>query len=131
LSNNSLAQLFDDVLCGSSDSEEMIIDNSKPNSAYQLPLFEGVRLTNSQDSQSIWDSVNEDDGSGSTWCDVSAHLANGPCTGMVGLANFPLLLMNEYSPSLPLRNQSERADLPTRISLLLIITVWMYRLARF
>ncbi|KAI0284017.1 hypothetical protein BGY98DRAFT_641217 [Russula aff. rugulosa BPL654] len=37
LSGLSLAQLFDDVLCWSSDSEEMVLDNTKPDSVYQLP----------------------------------------------------------------------------------------------
>ncbi|SRR5713226_9906991 len=96
-SGGSLAQLFDDVLCWSSDSEEMILD-SKPDSAYQLPLSEGVGSTNLQTSQSIWDSVDEDDDSGSTSCDVSAPLASGPCIELVGLTYFPLLLMNSRTP---------------------------------
>jgi hypothetical protein len=102
LSGGSLAQLFDDVLCWSSDSEEMILD-SKPDSAYQLPLSEGVGSTNSQTSQSIWDSVDENEDSGSTSCDVSAPLASGPCTGLVGLTYFAA---HELSYLFPPRNQS-------------------------
>ena len=85
LSGLSLAQLFDDVLCWSSDSEEMILDNTKPDSVYQLPLSEGVSLDDSLASRSIWDSdsVDEHEDSGSM-CDVSAPRVNG-CTRMVGL----------------------------------------------
>jgi hypothetical protein len=102
LSGFSLAQLFDDVLCWSSDSEEMILDNTKPDSAYQLPLSEGVGFTDSLASRSIWDSVDEDEDSGSMSCDVSAPRVNG-CTWMVSLTWFPSLRMNTH-PSL--RNQS-------------------------
>jgi hypothetical protein len=83
LSGLSLAQLFDDVLCSSSDSEEMILDNTKPDSAYQSPLSEGVGFTESLASRSIWDSVDEDEDSGSMSCDVSPPRVNG-CTWMVG-----------------------------------------------
>ena len=83
LSGRSLAQLFDDVLCRSSDSEEMILDDTKPDSACQLPLSEGVGLSDSLTSPSIWDSVVEDADSGSMSCDVSALRGNG-CTWMVG-----------------------------------------------
>ena len=84
LSGLSLAQLFDDVLCWSSDSEEMVLDNTKPDSAYQLPLSEGVGLTDLLASRSIWDSVDEDGDSGSMSCDVSVPRVN-VCTWMVGL----------------------------------------------
>lgn len=85
LSGLSLAQLFDDVLCWSSDSEEMILDKTKLESAYQLPHSEGARRTDSLASRSIWDSVDEYEDGGSI-----VPGANGR-TWMVGLAWFPLL----------------------------------------
>ena len=100
LSGLSLAQLFDDVLCWSSDSEEMILDNTKPDSAYQLPLSEGVGLTDSLASRSIWDSVDEDEDSGSKSCDVSAPRANA-CTWMVGLTWFLVPFAAYEYPHLP------------------------------
>jgi len=81
LSDLPLAQLFDDVLCWSSDSEEMILDNTKPDSVYQLPLSEGVGPNDSLASRSIWDSVDEHEDSGSMSCDVSVPRVNG-CTWM-------------------------------------------------
>jgi len=68
---------YPDNLLPTSDSEEMILDNTKPDSAYQLPLSEGVGLTDSLVSRSIWDSVDEDEDSGS----MSAPRVNG-CTWM-------------------------------------------------
>ena len=93
----SLTQLFDDVLCWSSDSEDMILDNTKPDSAYQLPLSEGVGLTDSLASRSIWDSVDEDEDSGSMSCDVS----------MVGLYLVPFAIYEILTPS-----PETRANLP-------------------
>jgi hypothetical protein len=117
-------QLLDDNLW-SGESEEMILGNSKPDSAYQLPLSEGVGLIISLASQSIWDSVDEEEDSGFTSCDGSPPLASGPGTGVVGLTHFPSLLMNDECSS-PSRSQSQNAHLPTKVSLLLI-TMWMYR----
>lgn len=96
-----LGQQFDDVLCWSSDSEEMILDNTKPDPAYQLPLSEGVGLTDSLATRSIWDSVDEDEDRPMS-CDVPTPRVN-EWTWMVGLTWFPLLLMNTHS--FP-RNQS-------------------------
>lgn len=96
LSSRPLAQLFDDVLCWSSDTEEMILDNIKPESAYQLPLSEGVWLADSLASPSIWDSVDEVEDSESLPCDASTPRVNG-LTWMVGLTWFPLLLMKILS----------------------------------
>ena len=91
LSGFYLAQLFDDVLYWSSDSEEMIFDNTNSDSVYQLPHSEGVGLTDSLASRLIWDSVDEDEDSGSTSCDVLAPRVNG-CTRMVSFTWFSLLL---------------------------------------
>jgi hypothetical protein len=85
LSGGPLTQLFEDNLW-SSDSD-MILGNSKPDSAHQLPLHDSVGLI-SLASQSIWDSGNEEEDNGLASCDVLS-LKSGPCTGMVGLTHFP------------------------------------------
>ena len=89
-----MAQLFDDNLW-SGDSEEMVLDNSKPDLAYQLPLSEGVGLAISLASQ---DFVDEEEDSGFTSCDVSPPQASGLGTAMVGLTYFPSLFMNAHLP---------------------------------
>jgi hypothetical protein len=90
-------QLFDDSLW-SGDSEEMILGDSNPDSAHQLPHSEGVELIDPLASQSIWDSVDEEEDSGFTSCDVSPPLSSEPCTGMVCLTYFlPLLMIDECS----------------------------------
>lgn len=71
---------YPDNLLPTSDSEEIIFDNTKPDSAYQLPPPEGVGLTDSLASRSIWDSVNEDEDRSMSF-DVSAPRGNG-CTQM-------------------------------------------------
>lgn len=92
LSGGPLTQLFEDNLW-SSDSEEMVLGNNKPDSAQQLPLSDGAGLI-SLASQSIWDS--EDD-NGLASCDVSS-LEIGACTGMVGFSYFPSLSMSAHRP---------------------------------
>lgn len=86
LPGGPFTHLFEDDLW-SCDSEEMVLGNSVPDSAYQMPLSEDAGLV-SLASQSIWDSVEEEEDNGFTLCDVS-----GPCTGTVGLTYFPSLLM--------------------------------------
>jgi hypothetical protein len=79
----------------------MILDNTKPDSVYQLPHSEGVGLTDSLASRSIWDSVDEDEDSGSMSCDVLAPRVNG-YTWMVGLTWFTLLhMINQHLPQKP------------------------------
>lgn len=66
----------------------MVLNNTKPNSAYQSPLSEGVGPTDSLASRSIWDSFDEDGDSGSMSCEVSAPLSPSrvnECTRTVGL----------------------------------------------
>jgi hypothetical protein len=99
LSSDPLTQLLDNNLW-SDDSEEMILDSD---SAYQLPLSEDMGLIISLAGPSIWDSVDEEEDSGLTSCDVSPPLTSEPCTGVVGLKLFPFAAHESSSPS---RSQS-------------------------
>jgi len=79
LSDGPLTQLFEDNLW-SSDSEDMVLGNSNPDSAHQFPLHDSAELI-SLASQSIWDSDEEEEDNGLASCDVLS-LKSGPCTGM-------------------------------------------------
>lgn len=98
LSSDPLTQQLDDNLW-SDDSEEMILDSSNTDSACQLPSSK-ISLV----GQSIWDSVDEEDG-GLTSRDVSPPLTSEPYTGaeVVGLKLLPFVAHECSSPS---RSQS-------------------------
>jgi hypothetical protein len=98
LSSDPLTQLLDDNLW-SDDSEEMVLDSSNTDSACQLPLSEHMEPIISLDS------VDEEEDSGFTSCDVAPLLTSEPRTGtgMVGLKLFPFAAHECSSPS---RSQS-------------------------
>ena len=94
LSSDPLTQQLDDNLW-SDDSEEMILDSSNTDSACQLPSSK-ISLV----GQSIWDSVDEEDG-GLTSRDVSPPLTSEPYTGaeVVGLKLLPFVAHECSSPA--------------------------------